>query len=90
MKYILKKTGLKLIKVFCDFKGDSISSIKITGDFFMHPEEAIEDVESALLGKDIKDVLETIENVLKSDNVIVFGVTAKAITEAIEGCFKSK
>lgn len=40
----------KLIKVSMEVKDDIIVNIKITGDFFMYPEEAIRDLEGALIG----------------------------------------
>jgi len=45
-----KVKGGKLIKVQLAKKGDKIEKIKITGDFFLHPEELIEDLEKTLTG----------------------------------------
>ncbi len=43
-----KVVGGKLLRVRLQVEEDVISSIKITGDFFMHPEAAIETLERML------------------------------------------
>jgi lipoate-protein ligase A len=43
-----KVFGGKLIKVELNEKNKKIENIKITGDFFLHPEELIEEMEETL------------------------------------------
>jgi len=43
-----KAEGGKLLRVRLEVVENVIQSIKITGDFFMHPEEAIEELEQGL------------------------------------------
>ncbi len=48
-----KAIGGKLLRVRMTVTEDNppvIQTIRITGDFFMHPEEAIEDLEKVLIG----------------------------------------
>ncbi len=47
----MKVQGGKLIRVECDVheRSNTILRLIITGDFFLHPEEAIEELESSLL-----------------------------------------
>ena len=45
-----KVKGGKLIRVQLTAKDKKIKKIKITGDFFLHPEEVIEDIERTLEG----------------------------------------
>ena len=45
-----KVPGGKLIAAEAEAEGGRIVRVKITGDFFMHPEEAIEDLEGSLTG----------------------------------------
>ena len=45
-----KVQGGKMIKVQLSSKLGKIEKIKIMGDFFLHPEELIEDLERALIG----------------------------------------
>lgn len=50
LKGELKATGGKLLKCELTLKKDIIATLKITGDFFLYPEEKITDLETALLG----------------------------------------
>ena len=47
----LKAQGGKLIRVECDIheRSNVVMRLIITGDFFLHPEEAIEELEGSLL-----------------------------------------
>ena len=47
----LKVEGGKLIRVECDVheRSNVLMRLIITGDFFLHPEEAIEELETSLL-----------------------------------------
>ena len=47
----LKVQGGKLIRVECDIheRSNNVMWLIITGDFFLHPEEAIEELEGSLL-----------------------------------------
>ncbi len=44
----------KLLKIFLEEKNGKIDDIKITGDFFSHPEEHIELLEKSLKGASIQ------------------------------------
>jgi len=46
----LKVRGGKLVKCTLSLKGGKIESVKFTGDFFMYPEEKIEELEKMLEG----------------------------------------
>lgn len=43
-----------VIKVELELSGDKISRISLSGDFFMYPEDAIEELERVLVGADAK------------------------------------
>lgn len=50
----------KMVRIRLDYSSQSrtIISVRITGDFFMHPEDAIEGLEMGLRGADLKkDIL---------------------------------
>ena len=49
---ILKVQGGKLLKVKLSQENGLISEISITGDFFIHPEESIEELEESLIGRE--------------------------------------
>lgn len=74
----LKVQGGKLLKCKLELENDIIRKIKITGDFFMHPEEKIEDLEKVLIG--IKFDNNEIRKVLLdfySRDVLVIGADAE-------------
>lgn len=48
-----KVAGGKLVRLELEHDGSCITRAKITGDFFMHPEEALPDIEHALVGMEI-------------------------------------
>jgi lipoate-protein ligase A len=45
-----KIPGGKLVCIEVTASGDKVRKLKITGDFFLHPEDAIEKLEGALSG----------------------------------------
>lgn len=80
----------KLIKISLKYMDDSnvITSIRITGDFFLYPEEALDQLESSLIGTKIDrhSIKETIENALQESEP--FGFDSESLTDAILGCLK--
>lgn len=58
MKYAEFKAPKGVIKVDLELSGDRISSISLSGDFFMYPEDSIEKLEQIL--KDTKADKETL------------------------------
>ncbi len=88
-KSILKVPGGKLLKVFLDYD-DKVNNIKITGDFFMHPEDSIEKLEGELIGLELdKDkLLKKIDIFFEENNVKLFGVSSENIVECIMDCKK--
>ena len=45
-----KVVGGKLVSIEVSAEDNVVSGVKITGDFFLHPEESISDLESSLVG----------------------------------------
>ncbi|MBI4044214.1 MAG: hypothetical protein HY392_00730 [Candidatus Diapherotrites archaeon] len=80
-----KIPGGKLVKVHLDFDRDTIVSVKIFGDFFMHPEEGIEKVEASLAGKKLveKDLVQAISEAHDTHGLEFFGVTPEGLATAI-------
>jgi lipoate---protein ligase len=78
---VIKKEGGKLIRAFVSFQGDRIDAVRLGGDFFMHPEDAIEKLELSLLGASKEEVRERVASAL--DGVRVYGVDANSLSEAV-------
>jgi len=89
-KSILKVPGGKLLKIFLEYD-DKIRKIKITGDFFMHPEESLDKLEKELIGLklDKEIILIKVDEFLKKKNVKLFGLESKDIVEGILKCKNS-
>jgi len=77
----------KIVKIKLAYKQESqlIHSIRITGDFFVHPEEAIEQLEQELCGVKLekKDLKNKIQLVLKNSKF--FGFEIDSLVNVILG-----
>jgi len=81
----------KLIKISLEYTDSKIiSSIRITGDFFLYPEETLDQIEASLIGKkmDRNSIKETIEKCLSHSEA--FGFDSESLTDAIIGCLNSE
>ena len=81
----------KLIKILLKYNDQEdskkiINSIKITGDFFLYPEESLEDLEAQLKGTllDKYKLKEKIDKCL--ENSEAFGFDTESMVAAILGC----
>ncbi len=80
----------KLIKISLEYTDCKIiSSIRITGDFFLYPEETLDQIESSLIGTKINrnSIKETIEKCLSHSEP--FGFDSESLTDAIIGCLNN-
>jgi len=80
----------KLIKI--DIKYDEkIHEIKIHGDFFLYPEDAIEKLQQQLIGTQLNKlkIKERIDLILKQENIQPFGFTSEQLADAIMGACKN-
>lgn len=80
----------KLIKISLEYSGSKIiSSIRITGDFFLYPEETLDQIEVSLIGTkmDRNSIKKTIEKCLSHSEA--FGFDSESLTDAIIGCLNS-
>ena len=82
----------KLIKVSLEYDEDSkiINSITITGDFFLYPEESLDELEASLIGIKLgnNDIKQKIEKCLNCSEA--FGFDSESLTDAILGCLKQE
>ena len=79
----------KLIRVLLKYDDENkIQDIKITGDFFIHPEESLEKLESELIGVKIdnESLVDAIEKGLKDSEC--FGFSSDDMVKAILDCVK--
>lgn len=86
-----KVPGGKLVRAKVDY-GYSVNSVEITGDFFMHPEEKLMEIENSLRGIDREmtqeKMAERIKQAVDSHGIILVGVTEDAIARVVRAAIK--
>jgi lipoate-protein ligase A len=78
----------KLLKVTVEHEGDRIEKVHIRGDFFIHPEESLDELETALKGieYDRKIITDTVGDFFSKKGLIAFGITPKAVVDVLMKC----
>jgi lipoate-protein ligase A len=86
-KSVKKVPGGKLIRVDVEY-GEIIEQVKITGDFFLHPEDCLTAIEESLKGSrlpiDKPRLQGKIEGVLKVQQADLIGVSVEDIITTLE------
>lgn len=82
----------KLVKVKLQVSSGKITELKILGDFFLHPEEAIIKIEEELIGAQHDEVSlkKIIDEVLKAEEAILIGASSSDIARTIIMAWDSK
>lgn len=75
----------KLIRVQLVKKENRIEKVKITGDFFLHPEELIEELEQALAGRELDEsnLAKSIRIVIEQKGATLLGASPEDFTRCI-------
>lgn len=87
-KVITKKvTGGKLFRLDIDYNSRKIDNVKITGDFFMHPENTLIHIEEVLkdisINSEENRIVDLTNIVLKTYRTELIGFTAIDLAKAI-------
>lgn len=84
-KSIYKVPDGKLVKISLDFEDNKINSVKITGDFFLHPENGLELIEKKLVGAELseQELVNKINEATEKNNLELFGLNSEGVTKAI-------
>ncbi len=77
MKKATHRTQKGLIEIELSIENDCLSSLKITGDFFIYPEEALEIIEQTLTNLKIDQALieEQITGIYEQHKISTPGIT---------------
>lgn len=82
-----KVPGGKLVEVKLKYN-ESIESIQILGDFFLYPEDALNDIEKSLLDLNIGEsedkIAKLVDELAKRKSITMIGITPSAIAKAIK------
>ncbi len=78
----------KLLKVTVEFSDDTLKKVQIKGDFFIHPEESLDELEIALADKEYSRsaIGDIVGDFFGRAGVVAFGITPKAVVDAILEC----
>ena len=83
-----KVPGGKLVRIEADCDGGHFSKVLITGDFFVHPEEALgqieKDIEESALNGNEEELERLIESIIQSNDARLVGFGAKDIAEILK------
>ncbi len=79
-----KVPGGKLLRIKAEIQDGKIDKVMILGDFFVHPEDAIEEIEKSLYGCPLNknDILERINRII-SRGVSIIGFSAEDVAEVL-------
>ncbi len=82
---VYKVPNGKLVKVSLEAGQGKVKKVKVSGDFFIHPEEAIDALEENLKGVELReDVLEKkILAIVEENSIQLFGFKSKDLAKAI-------
>jgi len=78
-----KVEGGKLIRISYDFD-KVIKKINIYGDFFIHPEDSIFEIEKSLENKKIEEITKTISELIEQNNIQIIGFKPEDIQQIIK------
>jgi lipoate-protein ligase A len=83
-----KVPGGKLVRIKVDCSDGTIRRVKIEGDFFIHPEEGVVDLESSLLGSrpgDRQGNMTRLRNAIEKGSLRLIGFDETVIVDMLEG-----
>jgi lipoate-protein ligase A len=80
----------KLLRIDLEYDANTIQSIRITGDFFLYPEEGIERLQTQLVGAPLEKekLAQRIGEIFVQEKMEAFGFNAEQLAEAIIGACK--
>ncbi|HLD85626.1 MAG TPA: lipoate protein ligase C-terminal domain-containing protein [archaeon] len=85
MRTLKKIPGGKLLELEWELDGDAIKHIRITGDFFAHPEWCIEEIEKALVGVNVSDAQIKVDEQMIQKNFQIIGFSSSDLQSILGG-----
>lgn len=80
----------KLVRLIIEHSEGKLRKIRITGDFFLYPEDSLEELEKTLRGRKLekKELMETIREFLEGKTSL--GFDEATLSDAILDCVKGR
>lgn len=90
-KVLIDDPAGKFLKIVVDYNRE-INEIVITGDFFVHPEEAIDELQEALKGvkADIDEIRKVLEEFFSREGMHLYGISQEGMMTAFMECLGEK
>lgn len=83
MQLSYKVPNGKMLNVDIEIEQNKIKEIKLTGDFFIFPNEAIKDIENFLKDTPINQINKNLSNFLKENSIEIIGFSPQDIENLI-------
>ncbi len=81
----------KIVKVEVEYD-ESIKKLKITGDFFLHPEEVLDEIEKSMIGlkkeASIVTIASKIHTIMAAHDARMIGISPESLAEVLKGALK--
>ena len=81
----VKEGKVLKVEVDCD---EVIRNVRITGDFFLHPEDILEEIEKSIIGlernADLETIISNIQRALSSRDVQMIGISPESIARLVK------
>jgi lipoate-protein ligase A len=81
----------KIVKVEVEYDG-FIKNLKITGDFFLHPEDVLDEIEKSLSGLEkeasVEAIASKIHTIMAAHDARMIGVSPESIAEVLKEALK--
>lgn len=90
-KVLVEDPKGKFLKIYMDFD-ETINEIVITGDFFAHPEQAIDELQENLTGAKAEsgEIKRILEDFFKEKGVRMYGISSEGLYKGIMECLEGE
>ena len=83
-KAVLKVAGGKMLRAEVEHEEGILKAVKLSGDFFIHPEEAISAIEADLQGATVEQAADRVDETARALRAELVGFSAKDVQQVIE------
>ncbi len=85
-----KIPGGKLLSAELSLEEGRMVGVKITGDFFMHPETSIIELEKTLEGAPAAELEDTVNTFFRENDITLFGVHVEDFAKVVRMALESQ